>query len=339
MGPPAEQLVRDYLSRLSSAARGQLGRDDRRALVNRTREFIERKTGLAGSPTAFEVARLLSGLGDPASLVGQERQRLARLRGEELGPVGRGRLARMLRGDPDRVRGASWHWPIQEGSRADLQLTLLDASAPAVDWGSANGAGGGRKSASPANRDADGTAALVPARAADVAEIADVAETADVGEISDPRPAETVVVASQLAAPAYPRRARAAAALATLASWSRRNRVEATAVVLLGIGGAIFPPIWLMGAAVALASRLWDRRDKWLGLALPVLLTVIGLPVGIAVAGGRGTLGQHLHEGWVFADVISRLVALLSACYLAWRAARGPRPPAPPPWTKPRKIP
>ena len=133
--------------------------------------------------------------------------------------------------------------------------------------------------------------------------------------------------------------AEGAAWLARLARWARRNKVEATAVVLLGIGGAIFPPVWLAGAAVALASRLWDLRDKWLGLAVPVLLTVIGIAGGIAAAGSRGTLGQHLHEGWVFADLISRLVALLSACYLAWRSARGRRPSAAPPWSKPRNIP
>ncbi len=41
-------------------------------------------------------------------------------------PASRGRLVRILRGDPDSVRGASWHWPVQAGSRADFQLTLLD---------------------------------------------------------------------------------------------------------------------------------------------------------------------------------------------------------------------
>ena len=82
MSPPTEQLIRDYLNRLSVAARGQLGPDDRRALVIRTRDFIERKTGLAGPPTAMEVARLLAGLGDPSGLVQQERQRLAVVRGE-----------------------------------------------------------------------------------------------------------------------------------------------------------------------------------------------------------------------------------------------------------------
>ena len=69
------------------------------------------------------------------------------------------------------------------------------------------------------------------------------------------------------------------------------------------------------------------------------LLTLIGTAGGIAVGGSAETLGQHIHEGWAFADVISRLVAVLSACYLAWRSSRGRRPPATPPWSKPRKLP
>src|SRR5215469_3412961 len=184
MGPPAEQLVRDYLSRLSAAARGQLGADDRRALVIRTRGFIERKTGRAGPPTGLEVARLLAGLGDPAKLVSKERQRLTALRGQDVRPPSRGRLVRMLRGDPDKGLGASWHWPAQEGNRADLQVTLLDTGAPAAPkWGTAhgangangaNGAGGGRMSAGPAVRATDGSAALMPVRPANAAETSDV---------------------------------------------------------------------------------------------------------------------------------------------------------------------
>jgi hypothetical protein len=347
---PAEQLVRDYLSRLSAAARGQLSPEDRRALVGRTREVIEQKTRLGRPPTTIEVARLLSGLGDPAGLVSQERQRLATLRGEELKPASRGRMARILRGDPDRARGSSWHWPVQEGS-ADLQLTLLNAAAPAAANGSSsNGAGsarkpsgaatrdanGGSKVAGPHARDVDGMAALVAARSADVT------PPGDVTDISASRPPDTVPpeagsVTWQPPAPAGSRRARAATALGRLAGWARRNKIEAFAVVLLGIG-AIVPPVWLVGAAVALASRLWDLRDKWLALGVPVLLTVIGLAGGVAAAGSGGTLGHHLHEGWVFADVISRLTALLSACYLAGRSAHGRRPPATPPWSKPRNI-
>jgi hypothetical protein len=109
------------------------------------------------------------------------------------------------------------------------------------------------------------------------------------------------------------------------------------AVGLLGIGGAIFPPVWLLGAAVALASRLWDYHDKWVSLALPVLLTVIGTAAGFAV-GSRGSFGHGIHEGWVFAVDISRATAVLSACYLARRAARGRRPAAVPPWDRPHRV-
>jgi hypothetical protein len=357
---PAEQLVRDYLSRLSAAARGQLSPDDRRALVKRTHDFIERKTSVGRPPTAVEVARLLSGLGDPAGLVSQERQRLAALRGDELKPASRGRLARMLRGDSDRIRRASWHWPVQEGNRADLTLTLLDASSPATPNGaSPNGTGvhkpagplirdvnGDPRNAAPAVHDTDGTAALAPAPPAEVVADGDVDANDDVTDIfttqpAKPVPATTVPIGIgsltwSIAAPA--KRSRAAVTLIRLASWARSNKVEATAVLLLGIGGAIFPPVWLLGAAVALASRLWDLLDKWLGLAGPVLLTVISLAAGVAVAGSRGSVGMHVHEAWVFADVTSRVTAVLGAGYLAWRSAHGRRPPATPPWSKPNKI-
>jgi hypothetical protein len=357
---PAEQLIRDYLGRLSTAARGQLSPDDRRALVNRTRDFIERKTNDRRPPTAVEVARLLAGLGDPTGLVSQERQRLATLRGDDLQPASRRRLARILRSDSARVRGASWHWPVQEGNRADLKLTLLDASSPATPNGASPNGTGGRKSAGPVIRDVngdprnaapavhdtDGTAALAPAPRADVAAEGDVDANDDVADIFTTQPAKPVPASKvpigigsltwSISAPA--RRSRVAVALIRLASWARSNKVEAAAVVLLGIGGAIFPPVWLLGAAVALASRLWDLLDKWLGLAGPVVLTLISLAVGIAAAGSRGSLGMHVHEAWLFADVTSRLTAVLGAGYLAWRSAHGRRPPATPPWSKSHKA-
>jgi len=367
---PAEQLARDYLSRLSTAARGQLSAEDRRALIKRTRDFIERKTNVGRPPTAVEVARLLSGLGDPAGLVSQERQRLATLRGDELKPASRGRLARILRGEPAKSLGASWHWPVQEGNRADLQVTLLDTDAPAAANGASPNGTGNHKSAGSATRDAngrgkhvarvlhdtDGTAALVPSPAAEAAAQDDVAANDDVTDISAAQPAEPGPAAPGPANPesahrvpigigsltwstaAPANRSRAAVRLAGLANWARSHKVEAAAVALLGIGGAIFPPVWLLGAVVALASRLWDLLDKWLGLAGPVVLTVISLAVGVAAAGSRGGLGMHMHEAWVFADVTSRLTALLGAGYLTWRSARGRRPPASPPWNKPHKV-
>ncbi|HUC23483.1 MAG TPA: hypothetical protein VMA73_12310 [Streptosporangiaceae bacterium] len=405
MSPPTEQLIRDYLNRLSVAARGQLDTGDRRALVDRTRQFIERKTEVGGPPTALEVGRLLSGLGDPAGLVSQERQRLAALRGEPpQPPVDRGRLARVLRGEPGKVRGASWHWPVQPGSRADLQITLIDGAAPAAGPVATAGAPAGRETARPVA--AEAAAQLVPSPAPpadprphhadtarplwpaltagaahDVTIGRDAAEP-DIGQheivdgevvdseiadghagargttepdadqqeldrqspapnaptaVPDVRPAGLAAMNWQ-AGPAAPERLpRSRQLVAKAADWSRRHKLEAAALALLGLGGVIFPPVWFLGAAVTLASRLWDYRDKWTALALPIVLTVLGTAVGVAV-GSRVSFGHGMHDAWAFAVDFSRATAVLSACYLGWRAGRGPRPPAVPPWDRPHRI-
>ena len=406
MSPPTEQLISDYLNRLSVAARGQLGPGDRRALVNRTRDFIERKTSLAGPPTAVEVARLLAGLGDPGGLVQQERQRLAAVRGELAEPgAGRSRIARALRRDPARVRSASWHWPALEGSRADLQITLLDngnAGTDAHDDAEEPGSASGTATAMPGGNgvtsngvphkehaaDEAEPSVLVPPQAGGASWLLDALSdpAPDVPEESPPEPvpAETPERGAAAAVPPKPRwplvalrhevngstreqsaPASAAAgdaeptsatpawqlttpsdpvvsrqvrrALRAIASWYRRTPLEASAVLLLGLGGVIYPPIWLAGAIVALASRLWDYKDKWLGLALPLVLTLVGIAVG-AARGGHDSMGQGIHEGWVYGVVASRVAAALSACYLGWRSVHGRRRSAVPPWNRPRKI-
>ncbi len=119
--------------------------------------------------------------------------------------------------------------------------------------------------------------------------------------------------------------------------WARRRPLEAAAVTLLGLGGVIFPPVWLLGAAVTLGSRLWDYRDKWLGLAGPVLITILGIVAGVAASGDNG-MGHSVHEGWVAADIVSRLAAAVGAAYLAWRSVHDRRPPEVPPWNKARKV-
>ena len=77
MNPPTEQLIRDYLNRVSVAARGRRGAEDRRAFLARTRESIEQSTRARGHTDSTGVLKLLSGLGDPVVLVDRERDRLA----------------------------------------------------------------------------------------------------------------------------------------------------------------------------------------------------------------------------------------------------------------------
>jgi hypothetical protein len=121
-------------------------------------------------------------------------------------------------------------------------------------------------------------------------------------------------------------------------AWARRNPVGAAAVTLLGIGGAAYPPIWLLGAIFTLAARVWDYRDKWIGLAGPVLLLVVGTAVGVALGGQYTTFGPYAHESWVYADILSRVGAVAGTGYLVWRLTHARRVPTVPPWNRPHKV-
>jgi hypothetical protein len=76
MSPTAEQLIRDYLNRVSVAARTKLHSDDRRAFLARMRFSIERQCGAPGTADPVEVANVLASLGDPEKLVEAELARL-----------------------------------------------------------------------------------------------------------------------------------------------------------------------------------------------------------------------------------------------------------------------
>jgi hypothetical protein len=118
-----------------------------------------------------------------------------------------------------------------------------------------------------------------------------------------------------------------------------RDRLEAVSLLLLGIGGAFYPPIWLVGAAVAVASRKWDLRDKWLGLVLPVLVTILGATLTVTFGAQQTSYMSYLVEGWVAASRLSRAAAVLGAIYLLWRVYKygGARNRRLPPWSPQRK--
>jgi hypothetical protein len=116
----------------------------------------------------------------------------------------------------------------------------------------------------------------------------------------------------------------------------RRHPLETAAVLLLGVGGLIYPfPLWLIGAVAVIASRGWDARDKWAALAVPMAFTLVA---AIAIAGvfaRSGTLAGYVStvriDGW---DMV-RAGSLVAAAYLAWRLRRGRRPRREPPWRRP----
>ncbi len=117
-----------------------------------------------------------------------------------------------------------------------------------------------------------------------------------------------------------------------------RYKLETIAVLLLGVGGAVYPPVWLLGALVALPSKAWDLRDKWTGLVAPVLLVIVSTVLIVVVGGKHPTLASYAFEAWLGAGRVSRIAAVLGAGYLFWRLRRGRREPKQPPWDVPHRL-
>jgi hypothetical protein len=115
----------------------------------------------------------------------------------------------------------------------------------------------------------------------------------------------------------------------------RRQPLESVALLLVGVGGLIYPfPLWLIGAVVSVRSRRWDKRDKWLAFTGPVLFTIAALIVmGITGPGNFFVAFGHATHHF---GVLLRAGSLLCAGYLVWRLRRGPRRRRVPPWQRVR---
>ena len=416
MNPPTEQLIRDYLNRVSVAARGRLGADDRRAFLARTRESIEQSTRARGHTDSTDVLRLLSGLGDPVVLVDRERDRLASQRmGAAAAPPGqavhvpepapdvpltgalqfqtrpitsRWRPGAPMVPKPPRQRRAGIPRRLQPDGRppgnmqehpaaaeqpvgvadqhsagsppplpADVQPRFRRPQWPVLSPGRRDTGGDGQvngqalggegpisngearsNGAQPAGTvlngvQLNGTAADLNGTPADTNGTAE--EPNGTAEESNGTAEEP------LSGPwpdLGPIGAGAGRLARTVLARARRRPLEAIAVLLLSLGGLIYPPVWLLGAAVALVSRVWDFRDKWIGLAVPVFLVIVGMVADVSLGGTRSGLSGYAREAWMFGGHISRVAAVLGAVYLAWRAERGRRSPPVPPWNKPHRF-
>ncbi len=131
MDPPAEQLIRDYLNRVSVAARGRLNAAERREFLARLRESIERQTGPPGTADPADVSNLLSGLGDPGALVDRERERLAALTGE-------------LQAESRPITAAHWpHWTANGTARPGEPGAVVSTPEASPDANGRKPGGGG----------------------------------------------------------------------------------------------------------------------------------------------------------------------------------------------------
>ncbi len=126
------------------------------------------------------------------------------------------------------------------------------------------------------------------------------------------------------------------AVLAEAWALARKHPLEAVAVVLLGLGGLILPfPFWLIGGLVALRSRRWDARDKWIALGGPPLVTFLVLLIRAATSTGN-FFSAFSHAAGHDVGASIRVGCVLCAGYLIWRLRRGPRLRTLPPWQRPR---
>ena len=387
MNPPTEQLIRDYLNRVSVAARDQLSPEDRRAFLARMHEVIERSSGGPRASRA-RVRKTLSGFGDPATLVDHERARLAAVRGQPLPepaaqPTGpqrrRGSRQAGLSGTAAGFVVPGPASPLDDDQAlASRELSGRSPAAqpsgrpPAGENPIQSGPGAGRwRPPGPAQPSASTQPAanghpaqpvtLPPSGRPGRPERPEWPSAAPAGpredELSASRPDVGPDMAPDMDGPGRPRqrdlsgpqqqdgRRPAPAAAAAPGVLARRvgsvavtRPLEFSAIVILGLGGLIFPPAWLIGALVALLSRTWDFRDKWIGLGGPLLLVIVGSLAAVALGGEHASAGRYVHEAWTSGSYLSRIGGVLGAAYLGWRLRKGPRTPASPPWNRPHRI-
>jgi hypothetical protein len=112
---------------------------------------------------------------------------------------------------------------------------------------------------------------------------------------------------------------------------AREHKLETVAVLLLGVSAFIFVfPFWLVtalvGGVVAISSQIWNLRDKWVGLAGPPVIALVGTIVAALIIGGRGHFVGSVPEAFrLYVGYCYRGGSLLFAIYLALQARRGPQ--------------
>ncbi len=203
------------------------------------------------------------------------------------------------------------------------------AEAPGVSGAGAPGSGGPEHNGTPPGwlRPGRPTPAPAPGEAAPLSIVPGMSES---GEPEDHPAAGPRSLAGW--------RSPVVAILAEAWALARKHPLEAVAVVLLGLGGLILPwpfPVWLIGGLVAVRSRVWDARDKWVALAGPLLVTFAVLLIR-AVTSQDNFFSAFYHAARNDGRLSIRVGCVLCAGYLIWRVRRGPRLRTLPPWQRPR---
>jgi len=117
---------------------------------------------------------------------------------------------------------------------------------------------------------------------------------------------------------------------------ARQYPLESAAVTLLAIGGLILPfPYWLfgglLGGILAIRSRIWNARDKWVAIVGPAVVVLVGTVLAALITGGRGhAVTAYPHAFHLYGGNLLRVGNALCAVYLALQARHGPQRRLPP---------
>ena len=334
----AEKLGRDYLGRVSSAAQRVLPKGDRLLFVGRTRAAIEKKVGPLATADPAKVAEVIAELGDPLTMVKKELERLETAhRGGPPAPVV---MWKPGRGEPRPGRGGSRPASDEPKTASDEPKDASDEPDPIRD------------EVQPSGRGKPGGGEVKPG-ADEVRPSGDDWKTskADTEPIprqpvppvppAPPGPPLPASIGSATEQPdGFPPPVAAAPPPPSVRALVRSHPLETVAVLVLGVGGLIFPLVWLAGGMIAALSRVWDVRDKWLAMLAPPLFVLAGLiAAGVLVGGGHGFFGEFVHAFNAYREYLIRAGTVLTAAYLAWRIRRGPRLRSLPPWQRPLRGP
>lgn len=366
-GLSADRLIREYLARVAEAGMHYLPMGRRGAFVEGTRRRIEREIGPDGIGDAARVRDVLSRLGDPADLVRAESARLdaertKRQPGNKVagGADPDGATAPMpVRPINSRWRpGTRWQsstgpaGPVGQDPRwfpwasADAGPRGSDRTVPLPSGRGTNQASGVQGTQTPGGigtRALEGGGTLPPQRepanwvrppTADASRAGSAAPSGgDTPAGGIPLPPREVYMVRGLITALGSGAARLAVDTARLA---RQYPLESAAVTLLAIGGLILPfPYWLfgglLGGILAIRSRIWNARDKWVAIVGPAVVVLVGTVLAALIIGGRGhAVTAYPHAFHLYGGNLLRVGNALCAVYLALQARHGPQRRLPP---------
>jgi hypothetical protein len=343
----AEKLVGDYLRRVLDAAQRVLPKGDRLLFVGRTRALILKKAGPLATADPAKVMQMLAELGDPRTIVKKELERLETAhRGGPPKPVA---LWKPVKDEWKPSRDDTEPIPRQPAAQPaePSPAGSSPADSPSAGPSPAGPSPAGSPSAgpSPAGSSPAGPSAAGSSPAGPWPAVPSPAGSSPAGSPSaGSSPAGSPLPASEREGADQPGGHRPSVAPApappTVRALVRSHPLETVAILLLGVGGLILPFLWIVGGLVAVASRVWDARDKWLALlGTPLFLFAGLLAAGVLVGGRHGFFGEFIHAFDAYRDYLLRAGAVLSAVYLGWRIRRGPRMRSLPPWQRPQRGP